>query len=103
LDKKIDPEQAVPSLRFGLGRLSKKEISGVEKKNGFSFILHLTNQGRFLGHTAKGIPKSPAGFNLSHHVIGIHQSKLNFGFAMGGRRVAHVQKRDGQEENQNEL
>jgi hypothetical protein len=90
LDEKIDPKEAVPSLRLGLGRLSKEEIPGVEKENGLSFLFHLINQGRFLGHTAKGIPKSPAGFDLSHHVIGINQSKLNFGCGMGGRREAHV-------------
>jgi hypothetical protein len=90
LDEKIDPKEAVPSLRFGLGRLSKEEIPGVEKENGLSFFFHLINQGRFLGDTTKRIPKSPAGFNLSHHVIGINQSKLNFGCGMDGRREAPV-------------
>jgi hypothetical protein len=90
LDEKIDPKEAVLSLGLCLGRFSKEEITGVEKENGLSFLFNLIHQGRFLGHTAKGIPKSPAGFNLSHHVIGIDQGQLNFGCGTEGRREVHI-------------
>jgi hypothetical protein len=99
LDEKIDPKEAVLSLRFCLGRFSKEEITGVEKENGLSFLFHLIHQGRFLGHTAKGIPKSPAGFNLSHHVIGIDQGEFNLRCGVEGRRDPHGDEKDGQDEN----
>jgi hypothetical protein len=78
LDEKIRAEEGILAFGFGLKRLSKKEVSGIKKEQFFTFLFNLGDQGRFLGDTAKGTSESPAGLNLTHHIIGIDDAELGF-------------------------
>jgi DNA polymerase III delta subunit len=68
-----------------LGRFPKKEISGIEKENLPPFFYYLGNERGLLGDTAKRISESPTRFDLTHHVIGIEDAELVFGFGMSKR------------------
>jgi hypothetical protein len=79
LDEEIDAKQSISPFGFCLGRLPKKEIAGIDEENFSPLASDLMDQGCLLGHTAKGIPKSPAGLDLAHHVIGVNDAELDFG------------------------
>jgi hypothetical protein len=79
LDEEIDAKQCISPLRFCLGRLPKKEIAGIDKKNFFPLAHQLTDQGCLLGHTAKGVSESPARLHLAHHIIRVDDAELNSG------------------------
>jgi hypothetical protein len=87
LDEEVNAKQCVSPFRFCLGRLSKKKIAGIDQENSSPLAHHLTDQGCLLGHTAKGIPESPAGFDLAHHVIRVDDTELDFEGRLGGRRL----------------
>jgi hypothetical protein len=78
LDEKIDTKQGIPSFGLGLKRFSKEEVSGIEEKDLPSLFFYLGDKGRLLGDTAKRAPESPAGFDLTHHIIGIDDAELTF-------------------------
>ena len=82
LDEKIHSEEGVLAFGFRLERLSKKEVSGIEKEDFFTLFFYLGDKGRFLGDTAKRVPESPAGLNFSHHIIGVDDSELDFGWSL---------------------
>jgi hypothetical protein len=78
LDEEINTKKSVSSFSLRLRRFSKKKVSGVEKKNLSSFFSYLRDQGRFLGDTAKRLPESPTGINLSHHIVGVDNTESDF-------------------------
>jgi len=79
VDEKIDSQKGVSAFRFALERLSKKEVSGIEKEQFFTFLFHLGDQGCFLGDTTKGASESAAWFHLTHHIVGIDNAEPDFG------------------------
>jgi hypothetical protein len=86
LDEEIDAKQCISPFRFCLGRLPKKQIAGIDEENFSPLAHHLTDQGCLLGHTAKGIPESPAGLDLAHHIICVDDAELDFGGRLERRR-----------------
>jgi hypothetical protein len=90
LDEEIDAKQCISPFRFRLGKLPKKEIAGIDEKNFFPFAHYLTDQGCLLGHTAKGVSESPAGFDLPHHIIGVNDAELDFGYGSEQRRTGNI-------------
>ena len=74
-------------FRLRLGRFSKEEVTGVEEKDLSPFFSELGNQSRFLGETAKRVPKSAAGLDLAHHIIRINDRELNLGSTLNKRRI----------------
>jgi hypothetical protein len=87
LDEEIDAKQTISPFRFCLGGLPKKQIAGIDEENFSPLASDLTDQGRLLGHTAKGIPESPAGLNLPHHIICVDDAELDFGGRLERRRL----------------
>jgi hypothetical protein len=87
LDEEIDPKQCISPFRFCLGRLPKKEIAGIDEENLSPLARHLTDQGCLLGHTAKRIPESSAGFDLAHDIIRVDDAELDFGGRMERRSL----------------
>jgi hypothetical protein len=87
LEEEIGAKQSISPSRFCLGRLSKKEIAGIEEENFSSLAHHLTDQSCLLGHTAKGVPESPAGLHLAHHIIRVDDAELDFGSRLERRRL----------------
>jgi hypothetical protein len=87
LDEEIDAKQSISPFRFCLGGLPKKEIAGIDEENFSPLAHHLTDQGCLLGHTAKGIPESPAGLDLAHHIIRVDDAELDFGGCLERRRL----------------
>jgi len=85
LDEEIDTKKGIPAIGFGLRRFSKKKISSVKEKDILPFLLHLGDEGGFLGNTAKRVPESPTGLNLAHHIVRIEDAELTFGFGLGKR------------------
>jgi hypothetical protein len=85
LDEKVNTEKGIPAFGFSLRRLSKKEIPCVEKENLPPFLFHLGNKSSFLGHTAKRVSESPTRLDLTHHIIGIEDAELVFGFGLSKR------------------
>jgi hypothetical protein len=61
-----------------LRRLSEEEVSGIEEKDPSPLFSELGNKGRFLGETAKRVPKSAAGLDLAHHIIRINDGESDF-------------------------
>jgi hypothetical protein len=82
LDEKVDTKQVIPAFGFCWGMFPEKEISGVEKENLPPFFSYLRNESGSLGNTAKGISESPTRLDLTHHIIGIEDAELVFGFGM---------------------
>jgi hypothetical protein len=82
LYEEIDTKQVILAFGFCLGRFTEKEIPGVEKENLPPFFFDLGNKSGFLGNTAKRISESPTRLDLTHHVIGIEDAELVFGFGM---------------------
>jgi hypothetical protein len=87
LEEEIDAKQCISPFRFCLGRLPKKEIAGIDEENFSSLAHHLTDQSCLLGHTAKGIPESPTGLDLAHHIIRVDDAELDFGGRLARRRL----------------
>jgi hypothetical protein len=85
LDEEIDAEKSIPAFGFGLRRFSKKKISGVEEEDTLPFLFHLGDQSGFLGNTAKGVSESPAGLDLTHHIVRIDDAELVLGFGLSKR------------------
>jgi hypothetical protein len=83
LDEEINTKKSVSSFSLRLRRFSKKKVSGVEEKNLSSFFFYLGDKGRFLGDTAKRVPESPTGINLSHHIVGVDNAESDFGGSPG--------------------
>ena len=81
LDEEIDAEKRIPALGFVVKRFSKEKISGVEEEDILSFLFHLGDESGFLGHTAKRVSESPAGLDLTHHVVRINDTELVLGFS----------------------
>jgi hypothetical protein len=79
LEEEIDTKHCISPFGFCLGGLPKKEIAGIDEENFSPFTRDLMDQGCLLGHTAKGVPESPAGFHLTHHIICVDDAKLDFG------------------------
>jgi hypothetical protein len=79
LDKEVHAKKGVPAFGFCLKRFTKKEISRIEEKDLFPFLFDLGDQCRFLGDTAKRIPKSTTGFDLTHYIVGVGNAELSFG------------------------
>jgi len=94
LNEEIDAKQCISPFRFCLGRLPKKKIAGIDEKNFSPLAHHLTDQGCLLGHTAKGVSESPAGFHFAHHIIRVDDAELNFGGGLERRSM-------GQNQNEN--
>jgi len=82
LDEEVDTEQVILAFGFCLGRFTEKEISGVEKEKLPPLFFYLGNESGLLGDTAKGISESPTRLDLTHHIIGIEDAELVFGFTM---------------------
>jgi len=93
LDEEFRPEKPVLLFRLCLRRLSEEEVSGIEEKDPSPLFSELGNKGRFLGETAKRVPKSAAGLDLAHHIIRINDGDLDFGTPLN--------KRGMEEEDQN--
>jgi hypothetical protein len=87
LDEEIHTKKSVSSLGLRLRRFSKEKVSGVEEKNLSSFFFYLGDKSRFLGDTAKRIPESPTGINLSHHIIAVDNTESDFGGSPGRESV----------------
>jgi hypothetical protein len=85
LDEEINTKKGVPALSFCLRRFSKKKISGVEKEALPPFLFHLGDKSGSLGNTAKRISESAARLDLTHHIIGIEDAELVFGFGLSKR------------------
>jgi hypothetical protein len=86
LNEEIDAKQCISPFRFCLGRLPEKEIAGIDEENFSPLAHHLMDQGFLLGHTAKGVPKSPTGFHFAHHIIRVDDAELDFGGRLERRR-----------------
>jgi hypothetical protein len=71
-----------------LRRFSKKKVSSVEEKDLSSLFFYLGDKGGFLGDPAKRVPESPTGINLSHHIVGVNDTELEFGCCLQNRKVA---------------
>jgi hypothetical protein len=97
LDEEIGAKQCISPFRFCLDRLPKKQIAGIDKEDFSPLAHHLTDQGCLLGHTAKGIPESPAGLHLTHHIIRVDDAELDFGVRLERRHPGY-----NQNENRNE-
>jgi hypothetical protein len=82
LNEKVDTKQVIFAFGFGLGRFTEKEISGVEKEKFPTLLFYLGNESSLLGDTTKRISESPTGFDLTHHIIGIEDAELVFGFGL---------------------
>jgi hypothetical protein len=85
LDEKVNTKQSIPAFGFCLGRFSEKEITGVEKEALPPFLFHLGEKSGSLGNTAKRISESAARLDLTHHIIGIEDAELVFGFGLSKR------------------
>jgi hypothetical protein len=59
-------------------------------------LFYLGDKSGLLGDTAKRISESPARLNLTHHIIGIEDAELVFGFGMskGGWESVRMKIRD---------
>jgi hypothetical protein len=79
LDEEINTEQSILPFRLRLRRFPEKEISRIEEENLLPFFFYLVNQCRFLSDPAKRIPESAARLHLSHHIIGVDNTKMGFG------------------------
>jgi hypothetical protein len=77
LDEKFYAEEGVFAFGLGLEGLSKEEVSGIDKEYFFALLFDPGNQGRFLGDPAKRVSKSPAGLNLSHHIVGVDDGEVS--------------------------
>jgi len=91
LDEEINTKECISSFGLRLRRFSKEEVSGVEEKDFFSFFFYLGDKGRFLGDTAKRAPESPAGLDLTHHIIGVDNAELDFGRCQCKRSMEEIQ------------
>jgi hypothetical protein len=87
LDDEVSTEESVLLFRLCLRRLSEEEVSGIEEKDPSPLFSELGNKGRFLGETAKRVPKSAAGLDLAHHIIRINDRELNLGSTLNKRRI----------------
>jgi hypothetical protein len=90
LDEEIDAKQCISPFRFCLGRFPKKKIAGIDEKNFSPLAHHLTDQGCLLGHTTKRASESPTGFDLPHHIIGVNDAELDFGYGSEQRRTGNI-------------
>jgi len=77
--KEIDTQESIFAFCLCLERFSKKEVSRIEEEDLSPPLFYLGNQSGFLGDTAKGASKSPAGLDFPHHIIGIDDAELDFG------------------------
>ena len=98
LDEEFRPEKPILLFRFRLRRFSKEEVAGIEEKDPPTLFSELGDQGRFLGKTAKGVPKSAAGLDFAHHIIRVNDGKLDPGDTLSKRGA----EEEDQDRNQNE-
>ena len=82
MDEEVNTKQVIPAFGFCWGMFPEKEISGVEKEKLPPLFFYLGNESGLLGDTAKGISESPTRLDLTHHIIGIEDAELVFGFTM---------------------
>jgi hypothetical protein len=85
LDEEIDTKECISSFGLRLRRFSKEEVSGVKEKDLPTLFFYLRDKCRFLGDTTKRAPESPAGLDLTHHIIGVDDTKLDFGCCLEER------------------
>jgi hypothetical protein len=76
LDQEVNTKKGVPPLRFGLKRISKKEIPGVKEEDLPPLLLHLGDKRGFLGNAAKRVSESSARLDLPHHIVRIDDAEL---------------------------
>jgi hypothetical protein len=98
LDEEFRPEKPVLLFRLRLRRFSKEEVAGIEEKDPPTLFSELGDQGRFLGKTAKRIPKSAAGLDFAHHIIRVNDGKLNSGAALNKRGMEEEEQNGNQNE-----
>jgi hypothetical protein len=91
LNEEVNTKKCISSFGFRLRRFTKEEVSGVEEKDLSSFFFYLRDKGRFLGNTTKRVPESPAGLDLTHHIIGVDDAELDFGCCLEERDKGQVQ------------
>jgi hypothetical protein len=87
LDKEINTKESISPLGFRLSRFSKEEVSCVEEKDFSPLFFYLGDKSRFLGDTTKRAPESPTGLGLTHYIIGVDDTELDFGCSTGKRNV----------------
>jgi hypothetical protein len=79
LDEEIETKECISSFGLRLRRFSKEEVSGVKEKDLSTLFFYLRDKCRFLGDTTKRAPESPAGLDLTHHIIGVDDAELDSG------------------------
>jgi len=79
VDEEINTKMGLPAFGFCLRRFSKKKIPGVEEENLPPRLLHLGDQGGFLGDTAMRVSESPTRLDLAHHIVRIEDAELGLG------------------------
>jgi hypothetical protein len=83
LDEEIETKECISSFGLRLKRFSKEEVSGVKEKDLSTLFFYLRDKCRFLGDTTKRAPESPAGLDLTHHIIGVDDAELDLGRSLG--------------------
>jgi hypothetical protein len=92
LDKEIDTKESISSFGLRLRRFSKEEVSGVKEKDLSTLFFYLRDKCRFLGDTTKRAPESPAGLDLTHHIIGVDDAELDSGCGFDEGSIGQVCK-----------
>jgi len=85
LDEEINAKECVSPFGLRLGKFSKEEVSSVEEKGASPFFFYLGDKSRFLGDTTKRAPESPARLDLTHHIIGVNEAEMDFGYCLKER------------------
>jgi hypothetical protein len=93
LDEEIDTKECISSFGLRLRRFSKEEVSGVKEKDLSTLFFYLRDKCRFLGDTTKRAPESPAGLDLTHHIIGVDDAELDSGCGFDEGSIGQVCKK----------
>jgi len=68
-----------------LGNFSKEEVSSVDEKGASPFFFYLGYIIRFDAATTERAPESPARLDLTHHIIGVNEAEMDFGYCLKER------------------
>jgi hypothetical protein len=90
LDKEIDTQESVFSFGLCLRKFSEKEVSTIKEEKLSPLSSYLDDKARFLGDTAKRIPESPTGLDLTHHIICIDDAEFDFGCGFDEGSIGQV-------------